>query len=90
MSRRYPSGLKALRQNIARRMKNRAERSSIRTAIKRLDGAVAASNKEKVTDLYQSMVSVIDKGVKHGLLHRNMASRKKSRMQKKVNLVLKG
>ena len=89
MSKRYSSGLKAMRQNIVRRMKNRAERSKIRTTIKKLDLAVQEGNKEKVAELYNAMVSVIDKGVKHGILHQNMAARKKSRMQLKVNQLLK-
>ena len=90
MSKRYSSGLKAMRQNIARRMKNRAERGRIRSSIKKRDLALQAGSKDQVPALYISMASIIDKGVKHGLLHRNMAARKKSRMQKKVNLLLKG
>lgn len=79
-----------MRQNIVRRMKNRAERSRIRTAVKKLELAVAAGNKEKLAELYTSMASVLDRGVKHGLLHVNMVARKKSRMQLKVNKLLKG
>lgn len=90
MSTRYKCGLKANRQNVARRDRNRMERSTIRTWIKKTELAAKEGNKEKIGDYYKKMVSAIDKGVKHGLLHANMAARKKSRMFKLVNKTLKG
>lgn len=88
MSTRYKAGLKAHRQSVARRGKNRMERSGIRTWIKKTEAAAKEGNEEKIGDYYKKMVSAIDKGVKHGLLHVNMAARKKSRMHKLVSKTL--
>lgn len=85
MSKRYSSGRKALRQNQNLRIKNRIERSKIRTMIKNASESVASADKSKAQKAYTEMASALDKGVKHGLVHKNKAARQKSRIAKKLN-----
>ena len=87
MSKRYASGRKALRQNVVRRLKNREERSAIRTYVKKATKALEAGKKEECQAAYAAMASALDKGVKHGLVHKNTAARKKSRIARKIQAI---
>jgi small subunit ribosomal protein S20 len=83
------SAEKRIRQNAAARERNRAHRSRLRTAIKRLRGAVATGDAEKATDLLPATLSIIDATAQKRIIHPNTASRYKSRLETSVN-ALKG
>jgi small subunit ribosomal protein S20 len=83
------SAEKRIRQNAAARERNRAHRSRLRTAIKRLRGAVAAGDAEQATGLLPSTLSIIDATAQKRIIHPNTASRYKSRLETSVN-ALKG
>lgn len=74
-----------MRQNAKRNEINRSNRSKLRTSIKKLRTAVAASDKSTSTELLYPTVSLIDKAVNKGVLHKNTAARYKSRLTKHVN-----
>ena len=74
-----------MRQNAKRKEINRSNRSKLRTSIKKLRTAVAASDKSVSTELLYPTVSLIDKAVNKGVLHKNTAARYKSRLTKHVN-----
>ena len=74
-----------MRQNAKRKEINRSNRSKLRTSIKKLRTAVAASDKPASTELLYPTVSLIDKAVNKGVLHKNTAARYKSRLTKHVN-----
>jgi small subunit ribosomal protein S20 len=80
----HKSALKRVRQNVKRNENNRSNRSKIRTQIKKLRAAVAASDKDLSGELLNPTVSVIDKAVNKGLIHKNTAARYKSRLTKHV------
>ncbi|HEV7699558.1 MAG TPA: 30S ribosomal protein S20 [Pyrinomonadaceae bacterium] len=80
----HKSAEKRVRQNIKRNEINRSNRSALRTSIKKLRTAVAASDKQASTDLLGPTVSLIDKAVNKGVLHKNTAARYKSRLTKHV------
>ena len=61
------------------RLENRRYTSTIRTYFRRLEAAVAAGDTETATAEHGRVVSMIDKAVKRGALHRNTGARKKSR-----------
>ena len=84
LSKRYHSGLKANRQSIVRRMRNKSEMSKIRTQVKKSRVALAEGKKDEAVALMPELFSVLDKGVKHGRLHKNTVARKKARMAKKL------
>lgn len=80
----HKSALKRVRQNTKRNEQNRGNRSKLRTQIKKLRAAVAGSDKNLSTELLNPTVSVIDKAVNKGLIHKNTAARYKSRLTKHV------
>ena len=81
----HKSAEKRVRQNEKRNQINRSNRSKLRTQIKKLRSAVAASDKKESGELLQPTVSLIDKAVNKGLIHKNTAARYKSRLTKHVS-----
>lgn len=80
----HKSAEKRSRQNLKRNEINRSNRSKLRTQIKSLRSALSASDKSKSTDLLNPTVSLIDKAVNKGLIHKNTAARFKSRLTRHV------
>ena len=76
------SAEKRERQNVKRRMNNRMIKSSVRTQIKKFDAAVVAGDKEAAKDAMALSFKLLDSAASKGVLHRNTASRKKSRIYK--------
>jgi len=81
----HKSAEKRVRQNEKRRNINRSNRSRVRTQIKKLRSALSAHDKTLSQELLSPTVSVIDKAVNKGLLHKNTAARYKSRLSAHVN-----
>ena len=75
-----------MRQSERRRVINRGSRTRVRTQIKKLRTALAAANNKEVTELLPETISVIDKAVQKGVLHKNAAARHKSRLTARMNL----
>ena len=76
------SAEKRERQNVKRRMHNRMVKSSVRTQIKKFDAAVVAGDKEAAKEAMALSFKLLDSAASKGVLHRNTASRKKSRIYK--------
>jgi small subunit ribosomal protein S20 len=80
----HKSAEKRVRQTAKRNATNRSNRSRVRTQIKKLRSAIAGSDKDQSTGLLNPTVSLIDKAVNKGLIHKNTAARYKSRLTKHV------
>ncbi len=80
----HKSAEKRVRQNIKRNEINRSNRSKLRTQIKSLRTALTANDKDRSNELLNPTVSLIDKAVNKGLIHKNTAARYKSRLTKHV------
>ena len=80
----HKSAEKRVRQNEKRRAVNRSNRTRVRTQIKKLRSALKANDKNLSLELLNPTVSVIDKAVNKGILHRNTAARYKSRLTSHV------
>ena len=78
------SALKRARQTARRTATNRNNKSRLRTAIRRLREALAAGNAENAQSVYRSTVSALDKSVQKGVIHKNTASRYKSRLSARL------
>lgn len=76
------SAEKRERQNAKRRLRNRQTKSAVRTAIKKFDAAVTAKDKAAASEAMALSFKLLDSAAGKGALHRNTASRKKSRMYK--------
>ena len=74
------STLKRERQNLKRRLKNRMIKSRIHTTFRRVIEAIHENNREKVENFFRKYMSYVDKAVKVGVIHKNNAGRKKSRL----------
>ena len=74
-----------MRQNEKRREINRNNRSRVRTAIKKLRLALSTGAAGDAQNLLPATVSVIDKAIQKGVIHRNAAARYKSRLTARVN-----
>jgi len=82
-----PQARKRAKQNTVRRLRNHSQRSAVRTAIKKLDAAIEANDKEAAQAAYTASVSIIDKATTKGLHHKNRAARLKSRLNKRVKQI---
>ena len=80
----HKSAEKRMRQSEGRRAINRSNRTRVRTQIKKLHTALAAGNKG-ASELLPATISVIDKAVQKGVLHKNAAARHKSRLTARMN-----
>lgn len=75
------SAKKRLRQNERRRMANRAVRSAMRGQLRKVREAVKAGEIEKAETEFRLAAKRLDKAGAKGIIHRNTASRTKSRLQ---------
>lgn len=65
--------------------KNKAEKSALKTNLKKFDAAVVSGDKANAEAAYKQAVKAVDQAVIKGLLHKNNAARKKSSMTLKLN-----
>lgn len=68
-----------------RRVKNAAQRSTLKTAIKKYETAIVTGNKEEAQTLLTPAISLLDKAGQSGLMHKNAVSRQKSRLTLMLN-----
>jgi len=80
----HKSSIKRIRQTTKRNEINRSNRSKLRTSIKKLRTSVASADKKGSVELLNPTISVIDKMVNKGVIHKNTAARYKSRLSKHV------
>ncbi|MCE2812220.1 MAG: 30S ribosomal protein S20 [Planctomycetota bacterium] len=78
------SAKKRLRQSLVRRGRNRAAKSSIKTAIKRLQASVQAKEFDAARAQLTSIYKLLDQTASKGVIHVNKASRTKSRLTQYV------
>lgn len=69
----------------ARNLKNKAVKSALRTSIKKFESAVAEGNREEAVSTYKVAVKSVDSAASKGLIHKNNAAHKKSKMAVKMN-----
>ena len=65
--------------------KNKADKSAMKTALKKFEAAVVAADKAAAEEAYKLAVKEVDQAALKGLLHKNNAARKKSSMTLKLN-----
>jgi small subunit ribosomal protein S20 len=84
---RHNSAVRQRRRSIRRNAINRQNKSALRTQVKKLREAIQQSDKETAQKLVSSTVSLIDKSVKKGAIHKNKGARFKSRLTRQVGLI---
>jgi small subunit ribosomal protein S20 len=78
------SALKRARQTEKRTTANRANTSQLRTALRKFRQALQSGDSVQANAQFSMTVSMIDKAVKKGVIHKNTAARYKSRLNKRV------
>ena len=81
---RLASGRKRARQDIKLNAANTSLRSRYRTAIKKVEKAVLAGDKDLAKTLFVDMQSIVDTVADKGIFHKNKAARDKSRLSAKI------
>ncbi|MCK5195329.1 MAG: 30S ribosomal protein S20 [Desulfobulbaceae bacterium] len=81
----HKSALKRNRQSLVRRARNRANKSKVKTAVRAVDEAIEQGAVEAAQAALQMAIPVIQKAASKGTFHRKTASRKVSRLTKRVN-----
>ena len=65
--------------------KNKADKSELKTNLKKFEAAVEAGDRAVAEGAYKQAVALVDKAAQKGILHKNNAARKKSSMTLKLN-----
>ena len=84
----HSSSKKAIRQIEVRTEQNRARVSRIRTFIKKVETLLAEGNKSEIIAALRQAEAEIMRGVTKGVMHKNTASRKVSRLSKRVKALV--
>ena len=79
-----PQAKKRIRRNEKRRLVNHARVSRIRTFIKAVESAIASGKKADAAEALKKVQPEIARGVARGVIHKNTAARKVSRLSKRV------
>jgi small subunit ribosomal protein S20 len=79
------SALKRMRQSEKRRVRNAAVRTSVRTAVKTTRTSLAAASVEEARASLARAIQLLDRAVTKGVVHKNAAARKKSRLTRQLN-----
>lgn len=79
------SAIKRVKTSEKRRLRNASQKSALRTSIKAVEVAVDNNDANVAKEAFLQASRKLDKAVSKGLLHKNAAARKKSRLAKKVN-----
>ncbi len=78
------SAKKAVRRNIRRTAVNRARRSLLRTFVRKVEEAIAAGDAVVASEVLQKAAPIVMRAAQRGVIHKNTASRKVSRLTKRV------
>ena len=79
------SAIKRVKVNQTKRLRNQMNKTRLKTALRKFDQAVAADPKAATLSV---VTGAVDKAAAKGVIHRNAANRKKSRLAKRLNKAL--
>jgi small subunit ribosomal protein S20 len=83
------SAKKRHRQSLERRTRNRAVKSAVKTQIRKASETGAGGNADQTKTEFRLAVKKVDQAAAKGVLHRNTASRLKSRLNKRLKAAAK-
>jgi small subunit ribosomal protein S20 len=83
----HASALKRVRQDDKKRTKNRAQKSAMRTEIKKVLTAVEAGDKETAATALKKATSLLDRAGRKHQIHRRQSSRSVSRLNARVKAI---
>jgi small subunit ribosomal protein S20 len=81
------SALKRVRQTETRTVRNRANRSRLRSAMREFRESLKSGNRDQAEQAFRRTASALDKAIQKGVIHENTASRYKSRLSARVKAI---
>ncbi len=81
------SSKKRIRQNMKRREQNRARSAALRKRVKRYLEALSRKEVDGADAAYRDVCKHLDREAARGLIHRNLAARRKSRLARRLNVL---
>ncbi len=84
---RHKSAIKRNKQSKAKNIRNSSQRSALRTAVKKFEQSVQQKDAAQAASMLKAAIPLLDKAANKGVIHRNKASRKISRLTRKINQV---
>ncbi len=79
------SQIKRNKQNQKRRMRNRVYRGTARTYVRKAEAAIKVGDAQASQEEVLKAIKALDKAASKGVIHKNNAARRKSRLVKKLN-----
>lgn len=84
----HQSAIKRAKQSEKRRIRNRSRKTRMKGVIKEVETALSSNSPEQASQALKEAISVIDKTAQKGVIHKNKAARKISRLTHRVNNLL--
>ena len=81
----HKSAQKRIRRNEARRRINHSRISRVRTFVRKVEAAIMSGNRDAAREALQLAQPEIHRGVTRGVMHRNTAARRISKLAKRIN-----
>lgn len=81
------SSIKRARQNVNRHAQNSYHKTTARTYLKRARAQILANDVDTAQETVEKAIKAIDKAAQKGIIHRNTAARRKSRLAKALNKI---
>ncbi|MBR6039219.1 MAG: 30S ribosomal protein S20 [Clostridia bacterium] len=78
------SAMKRAKTSVGENLRNRMDKSALKTAVRRFDEALKSGDKEAVQAAYLAAVKIVDQSAAKGVIHKNAADRKKAQLAKKL------
>ena len=78
------SAIKRAKTSVVENLRNRMDKSELKTAVRRFDEALKSGDKEAVEKAYLAAVKTVDQSAAKGVIHKNAADRKKAQLAKKL------
>ena len=84
----HKSAMKRDRQSKVRRLRNRMNKTKMKSLIRRIEEALTAGSEDQAQEALKTAIPLIQKTASKGTIHRKTASRKISRLTRRVNQML--
>ena len=81
----HKSAIKRHKQSLVRKERNKAVKTSLRTAYKRVEAAATGTDNDEATSQLKLAIKTFDKAASKGVIHKKTAARTKSRLSKKIS-----
>jgi len=79
------SAIKRIRQSEKARVRNRVHRTKARTYVKKVNALLGQQRIDEANVAIQDAISALDRAASHGVIHKNNAARRKSRLMARLN-----